>query len=588
VRFRTRLLLIFALTTSGVVALVTGAVSVLTRRAFDRIDNDRRAALLAQFQQRLADQGEEVARRVERVAASREILRIAIDASQRSPDFSTYFGEAQAQAEAASLDYLDILRDNRTIISSAHWPARFNYANDWLAAGETPPAGAFLTRVPRRDGADLALVAFRTVKAGDAAILVAGGKRVDEAFLESLGAAPGIHAILVNVDAPVDTRLKDLVSRVESSHHTENAVVPWSSAPLDRYAVAAMPLERAGHLLGVLAVATSLAEELALERWILWVGVIAGVSGIILGVLTGWWVTERVTRPVEELARGARAVASGDWETHVAETSRDEIGELARAFNRMTEQLIEQRERAIQAERVAAWRELARRLAHELKNPLFPLQITVENLRRAREQTPGEFDEVFRESTDMLLGELGKLRAIIGRFSDFAKMPQPELQQVDANACVAEVMRLFDAQIREHQPPITTELDLDKSAPRVSADPEQLGRALRNLVLNAMDAMPQGGRLSVRTRALDSLGGGARIEVSDTGQGLTAEECSRLFTPYYTTKQHGTGLGLAIVQSVVSDHKGRIWVESTLTEGATFIIELPANQKPECSGMGPA
>ncbi len=223
-----------------------------------------------------------------------------------------------------------------------------------------------------------------------------------------------------------------------------------------------------------------------------------------------------------------------------------------------------------------------------MKNPLFPLQITVENLRRAREQTPGEFDEVFRESTDMLLGELGKLRAIIGRFSDFAKMPQPELQQVDANACVAEVMRLFDAQIREHQPPITTELDLDKSAPRVSADPEQLGRALRNLVLNAMDAMPQGGRLSVRTRALDSLGGGARIEVSDTGQGLTAEECSRLFTPYYTTKQHGTGLGLAIVQSVVSDHKGRIWVESTLTEGATFIIELPANQKPECSGMGPA
>jgi signal transduction histidine kinase len=107
--------------------------------------------------------------------------------------------------------------------------------------------------------------------------------------------------------------------------------------------------------------------------------------------------------------------------------------------------------------------------------------------------------------------------------------------------------------------------------PKVSADPEQMTRVLRNLILNAIDAMPQGGTLTVRTEARD---GGARLEVSDTGQGLTPEECERLFTPYYTTKTHGTGLGLAIVQSVVSDHHGRISVESQPGRGTTFRLEL--------------
>src|SRR5262249_33744547 len=153
--------------------------------------------------------------------------------------------------------------------------------------------------------------------------------------------------------------------------------------------------------------------------------------GIIIGVLLGWWTTERITRPVARLAAGARAVAGGDWSARVDVISNDEIGELAQAFNNMTRQLIEQRDRAIQAERVAAWRELARRLAHELKNPLFPLQITVENLQRARSRP--EFDEVFEESTATLLAELANLKTIIGRFSDFAKMPAPHFETADVN-----------------------------------------------------------------------------------------------------------------------------------------------------------
>jgi len=232
---------------------------------------------------------------------------------------------------------------------------------------------------------------------------------------------------------------------------------------------------------------------------------------------------------------------------------------------------VEQRQRLMQAERVAAWRELARRLAHELKNPLFPLQITVENMQRARDSYPEQFDEVFREGTATLLAELSNLKQIIGRFSDFAKMPAPEMQRVDFNNLVAETMRLFEGQLSQTH--IAAKVELAPVLPLVPADPEQMTRALRNLILNAIDAMPRGGTLTIRTAA---IGEGVRLEVADTGQGLTPEECERLFTPYYTTKTHGTGLGLAIVQSVVSDHKGHITVESETGKGAKFRIDLGA------------
>jgi two-component system, NtrC family, nitrogen regulation sensor histidine kinase NtrY len=182
---------------------------------------------------------------------------------------------------------------------------------------------------------------------------------------------------------------------------------------------------------------------------------------------------------------------------------------------------------------------------------------------------------VFRESTRILLSEIENLKMIVGRFSDFSKMPQPEFASVNLNDVVRDVAKLFEAQFGAvGRPPITPELHLDEELPAIQADSTMLHRAVENLVLNAMDAMPAGGVLMLRTAHKD---GTVTLEVSDTGAGLTPEETERIFTPYYTTKQHGTGLGLAIVQSVVSDHGGRISVESESGVGTSFHIELPSH-----------
>ncbi len=505
-----------------------------------------------------------------------------------------YVNDANGVSKSHQLDFLDFVASDGSIISSNEWPARFGYKMDWVTqTADWTPVGAFLTKVDTQDGPAIGLMAVSTVRVGDKNLYVVGGERLGKEFLGSLVLPAGMRALLyLNLDPSFDgTNLVDqsgsvaqaerfapFIEQERSDPRQQTFKILWAGTAMSAEGFHALPLlGRTNELLGVLLVGSSQRQMAALEQRIalLALGVIA--MGLFFGMLMSWWGAARVTRPVRRLSEGARAVTEGNWNARVDVRGNDEMGQLSRAFNRMTEQLSEQRERLVQAERVAAWRELARRLAHELKNPLFPLQTTVENLRRAKEQGGehgrNQFEEVFEESTGILLSEIDNLNKIIGRFSDFARMPQPELARVNLNDLVREIVKLFEAQFSAlGRPPITPELHLEENLPAVQADATLLRRAIENLILNAMDAMPAGGVLMLRTARED---GGVSLEVSDTGSGLTPEECERLFTPYYTTKQHGTGLGLAIVQSVVSDHGGRISVESETGVGTSFHIHLP-------------
>ena len=574
----TRLLIIFTVAVISSVALVESLVSAATRERFERLETQRTDALVAQFHSEYERRAQEIVRAVGAVAASETAVNIAA-----ASDRSGYVDEAASLAAAHNLDLLELIAADGTIISSAEYPARFLYKEDWLVRrGEGEPdwksRGAFLRRVELQEGYTLGLEAVSIASAADRVIYVAGGKRLDRDFLSTLALPAGMRALLYRNLQPQFTpseliggtdaaALRPLIERVEREKREASSILGTGASAETVHALPLLGLNE--NVLGILLVASSRRELVEMEAFLLKVGIAVAAAGILFGVALSAWATARITRPVRRLAESAGKVAAGNWGATVEVKSSDEIGQLAGAFNRMTHELVEQRERLVQSERVAAWRELARRLAHELKNPLFPLQITVENMRRAREQYPDQFDEVFREGSSTLSTELSNLKQIISRFSDFARMPAPAMQHVRLNDLAESTVKLFTAQLAEAHIAIRTEFD-----PRlrtILADPEQITRALRNLILNAIDAMPRGGTLTVRTTPLEN---GVRLEVADTGQGLTPEECERLFTPYYTTKTHGTGLGLAIVQSVVSDHRGRITVESEPGKGTAFRIDL--------------
>jgi two-component system, NtrC family, nitrogen regulation sensor histidine kinase NtrY len=591
--FRARLFLVFLATVLASVVLVAGIVTRYTRAAFEDLDAQRTEALVAQFKKEYAQRGEEVAHQVENIANAEITLRMALDLARPNADQSLYVRDAMGAAQDHGLDFVEFVNSGGTVISSAQYPARVGYKDDWVTATKDwRESGAFLKREELPDGVALSLSVVRTLPVGDKTFYIIGGRRLDQNFLASLVLPTGMRALLYRNLEPdfVSTSLTDaggevqqaerfapIIEEIQKRQQPLIRTTNWSQDAAEAETFHAMPLTGPNkELLGVLLVGSSRRELVLLTRRIGWIAGAVGGGALFIGLLLTWWVSARITRPVEELADGAREVASGNWDAHIRVRGGGEIAQLAEAFNQMTATLASQREQLVQTERVAAWRELARRLAHELRNPLFPLQITVENLQRARQLDAKQFLEVFTESTATLKAELANLNTIVGRFSDFSKMPAPHFTRVNVNESLRNAVRLFEAQFNAvGKPVITPEYFLTEPLPEIDADPDLLHRAFQNLVLNALDAMPPGGTLTMRTSEHE---GNVRIEVADTGKGLTPEECSRLFTPYYTTKQQGTGLGLAIVQSVVSDHHGTISVTSDEGHGTTFRIELPQRQ----------
>jgi len=224
----------------------------------------------------------------------------------------------------------------------------------------------------------------------------------------------------------------------------------------------------------------------------------------------------------------------------------------------------------IRAQKVAAWREVARRLAHEIKNPLTPIQLSAERLRRKLTDLAPDRQALVQECTATIIGEVESLKGLVDEFSQFARMPAPRAVPTDLATLIHETVALYDGLFAE----VRIEPRLDAAITDVRVDPEQIKRVLINLVDNAVEAMHRRGTIVIET-ARDASQQFVRIVVADDGPGIPAGEREKLFLPYYSTKGRGSGLGLAIVRRIVAEHGGSVDVADNQPRGTRFTIELP-------------
>jgi nitrogen fixation/metabolism regulation signal transduction histidine kinase len=313
------------------------------------------------------------------------------------------------------------------------------------------------------------------------------------------------------------------------------------------------------------------------------------VLTMLLTVLLGTLLAQGVTKRISLLATAINVVAGGDMSVRVPVKGNDELSDLARAFNSMISEMAESRARIEFLQRIGAWQEMAQRLAHEIKNPLTPIQLAVQECHRKYGGEDPRFRALLDTTLEIVQEEVGTLRRLVGDFSNFARLPQAELHDATLREflrdCSDQLTHFEDAQSEESltHPNVDVRLEIPTDELPAAIDRQMLRRVLINVVRNAVQAIrdaregrPAGEVLGHVRVSARREGEGSAILVDDDGPGIPVETRSRIFDPYFTTKKDGTGLGLAIVKKIVVEHGGRIEVErSESLGGARFVVHLP-------------
>lgn len=559
-RLRTRAALAFA----AVAALLAVGLAWVVIDRLDRV-----------VAQRVSD---ELAGRIDRVDAElqllRDVLREDLDALVRRlhDDVGSLRAlraggtraveVADALARGAGVDELWLIAGDGTLIASTWWPER---------AGLPAPA------LPRVDVTGI--------------VIVERPDRRPQPFVTSAAAVPalgpGVRAV---VGAQLDRRL---LARVAGADEAElicagdpRPVASWAGRAAGAEGSTPTVGERAlvgldGTALAVVRVRVTddgwATARRAARREALWLGVVAA---LVAGA-AGFVVAGRIARPVERLVRAVGQIDAGEADYGFERPAGDELDAVAGSISRTHRALELQRARSTAAERVAAWREVARRVAHEVKNPLAPIRLTAQNLRRARQTDPVLFDELFDDGVRTILEEVAQLERLVGEFSEFARLPAPRRRACDPAALLDDVLALHRA-----EPGLVVERHGAASVPGARLDEDQIRRALGNVVGNAVEAMreldPETPRRLEAGVALDD--GVVAITVRDSGPGPPAGGGDTMLRPYFTTKSGGTGLGLAIVDRIVTEHGGILAVERVDDGGCRIVIRLPLDGAPPGAG----
>ena len=297
---------------------------------------------------------------------------------------------------------------------------------------------------------------------------------------------------------------------------------------------------------------------------------LAAVLFMMIGAGIGYYMAERIADPVNRLMRATRRIARGDLDARVLATSSDELRRLVDAFNQMADDLQRQRRELERTNRLAAWADMARQVAHDIKNPLTPIQLNAEHLRRVHVDRGRPLGNLIDECVSNILGQVRLLRQIASEFSSFASVPEPRPLDTNLSDLVSEVVEPYRSGlagkvvIATHIPPL----------PMVCVDRMLIGRALTNIIENALHAMPGGGTLTIDAALAPHKR--VQLRVTDTGVGMDTDSMSKIFEPYFSTKAIGTGLGLTIAKRNVEANGGTISVASERGKGTSVTMTLPA------------
>lgn len=370
-----------------------------------------------------------------------------------------------------------------------------------------------------------------------------------------------------------DARMLRIVRQLDDVGAAVEVTVAAPSGPFLDY-------QRAGEIAEVYARLEHSSNRVSTFYLLVYMGFLA--SAIALAVAVGVVLSRRVTRRVLLLADATRKVGRGDLSVHVPADVNDEVGELTRAFNTMVSDIRESRTRIEYLQRIGAWQQFARHLAHEIKNPLTPIQLAVQEIHRSYDGDDAKYRARLDDATAIVEEEVASLRRMVGEFSAFARLPEAALVEADLGEFLSDAEGALEAVAEEYAcddgSPLRVVIEVDAGALPVLIDAMMFKRCLDNLVRNGLQALRDhagGGTVTVRTRRADDW---AVIEVRDDGPGISDDALSQVFDPYFTTKTDGTGLGLAIVKKIVLEHNGEISADSRPGEGARLRIRLPLLQ----------
>jgi nitrogen fixation/metabolism regulation signal transduction histidine kinase len=545
-RLRTRLALAFAVLGLVPLTVVVPLTVNRLRATLSRELETRMEGATTSAHESLGRSAEQARRAVEELVESTAMEDLARDAREH-PTRAIQADTAEGLMRTRGLTVLSLFDKQGITLSSGHLPARRGDPDPALFAVTQQKSPKPVTvRVSVRGAEGLrevpALVTARPVDYGDLRLWAVGGMLLDENVAQHL------------------SRL----TQAEVSLRSGDSVVAKAGTAAPPTMERVLPLGEAAAVHLVFSRAAALEAEQGVTSAFL---LLAGL-GLSFAMMLGLLMARRITRPVEALTEGARRVGEGARDVQVTAKASGEVGELVRAFNHMTSELRSTTERLVASERIAAWQEVARRLAHEIKNPLTPIQMSLETLLAAQRAQDARFPTLFRDSAAVVLEEVDRLRRIVDEFSRFARLPKPQLAPVDLGELAQSVLALYAT-----PPEGITLLPTLQTGVVALADRDQLTQVLVNLVKNAEEAMAgKGGAVRVRVKGTEA---DAIVEVEDSGPGIPPEHRARIFEPYFTTKEGGTGLGLAIAARILQEHGGKLEVGGEPGEGARFSVVLP-------------